>query len=512
MTIVDESVGDAPAAKSTMERPTKKGKKGKGKTMAGRTLRFLRKGKGKGEQSSGGGASSIGLPTQAKHEGHLGFSNQGFEARNLPPALQELFASLNETLKAMGMKGITKSEAQFLLKHALAQMDLSALSAQTPTPAPPPVTVSPAPAEAAPVTNATSPLARDSTGVPAERKPSASDGGWAVAKKQGSTATLMLGRREPRRASMSTDMVNMKAMRAELDSSKEEVLAKEGQISTLTDALKKHQAGADALREELEFMKELLKKSQEENRKNRDRAELLEEELATTRAQLLTHSADSGEGRDFDAALEQIREETEARVAKHKERAVSAIAERQEQEEVSAELKKQLEGALSQVEVLAAENKLQETKYLGIKDQMKEERVRMDALEEELKESQRLMQEQEAVVNNASSVRSMLEEQVSSLKGELLQARGSADASPPAQAEPSSEAPMAAVPAPAPPPPPAPSMAPAPPPVPVAAPPMPSLKALPPSPATSSSGSMLDAIKEQGASRLRHVVWFPSLC
>ena len=38
--------------------------------------------------------------------------------RNLPPAWANLFEGLNKTLKDMGVKGLTKAEAQLLLRHA----------------------------------------------------------------------------------------------------------------------------------------------------------------------------------------------------------------------------------------------------------------------------------------------------------------------------------------------------------------------------------------------------------
>eukprot|EP00013_Stygamoeba_regulata_P010825 CAMPEP_0177678124 /NCGR_PEP_ID=MMETSP0447-20121125/28831_1 /TAXON_ID=0 /ORGANISM="Stygamoeba regulata, Strain BSH-02190019" /LENGTH=382 /DNA_ID=CAMNT_0019187085 /DNA_START=124 /DNA_END=1272 /DNA_ORIENTATION=- len=54
-----------------------------------------------------------------KHEGHLGFTEtRGFEARNLPPAMQELFTQVSGTLNQMGAKKLTKKEALFILKHS----------------------------------------------------------------------------------------------------------------------------------------------------------------------------------------------------------------------------------------------------------------------------------------------------------------------------------------------------------------------------------------------------------
>eukprot|EP01103_Thecamoeba_quadrilineata_P007904 TRINITY_DN17726_c0_g1_i1.p1 TRINITY_DN17726_c0_g1~~TRINITY_DN17726_c0_g1_i1.p1 ORF type:complete len:629 (-),score=218.93 TRINITY_DN17726_c0_g1_i1:130-2016(-) len=57
-------------------------------------------------------------PQSFAHEGHLSFNaqNKGFEARNLPPELQVAFQELNELLKVYGLKGISKKEAQYLLK------------------------------------------------------------------------------------------------------------------------------------------------------------------------------------------------------------------------------------------------------------------------------------------------------------------------------------------------------------------------------------------------------------
>jgi len=53
-----------------------------------------------------------------QHKSHLAITEQGFEANNLPPEWNELFVGLSATLKQMGLKGITKKEAQFLLKAA----------------------------------------------------------------------------------------------------------------------------------------------------------------------------------------------------------------------------------------------------------------------------------------------------------------------------------------------------------------------------------------------------------
>ena len=41
------------------------------------------------------------------------------QARNLPPEYQVIFQELNDGLKTLGLKGITKSEALFLLKIAV---------------------------------------------------------------------------------------------------------------------------------------------------------------------------------------------------------------------------------------------------------------------------------------------------------------------------------------------------------------------------------------------------------
>jgi len=53
-----------------------------------------------------------------QHKSHLGITEQGFEVKNLPPEWKELFDGLDSTLKQMGLKGITKKEAEFLLKAA----------------------------------------------------------------------------------------------------------------------------------------------------------------------------------------------------------------------------------------------------------------------------------------------------------------------------------------------------------------------------------------------------------
>ena len=81
----------------------------------------------------------FGGPTNVKHVSHMGFDPKtGFEVvrlisipsspfhsfsnfqkmRNLPPEWEALFGGLNDTLKAMGEKGVTKKEAQMLFAMA----------------------------------------------------------------------------------------------------------------------------------------------------------------------------------------------------------------------------------------------------------------------------------------------------------------------------------------------------------------------------------------------------------
>jgi hypothetical protein len=50
-------------------------------------------------------------PTNAVHVGHLGFDRSGeLTARNLPPEWAKFFQHLDETMKKMGQKGLTKRE------------------------------------------------------------------------------------------------------------------------------------------------------------------------------------------------------------------------------------------------------------------------------------------------------------------------------------------------------------------------------------------------------------------
>ena len=58
-------------------------------------------------------------PTDFQHEGHMGFSEKGIEAFNLPPDWQNLLNNLNKTLQAMGVEGLSKEEAQLLLTGKL---------------------------------------------------------------------------------------------------------------------------------------------------------------------------------------------------------------------------------------------------------------------------------------------------------------------------------------------------------------------------------------------------------
>lgn len=100
--------------------------KNKAKTMLGGS-----------EASNAPGSMVIGTPTFVRHETHVGFSSAtgAFEVcsthqqapllninktRNLPPELQWLFEELDGTLKAMGVKGITKDEAKYLLNTLIA--------------------------------------------------------------------------------------------------------------------------------------------------------------------------------------------------------------------------------------------------------------------------------------------------------------------------------------------------------------------------------------------------------
>lgn len=68
--------------------------------------------------ASQGQAMEIGVPLNVKHEGHIGFDKEqgNFQVQNLPPQYQLLFDKLNETLKEMGVSGLTEKEAKFLLR------------------------------------------------------------------------------------------------------------------------------------------------------------------------------------------------------------------------------------------------------------------------------------------------------------------------------------------------------------------------------------------------------------
>lgn len=72
----------------------------------------------KEQNSSQGQAIEIGVPVNVKHEGHIGFDKEqgNFQVQNLPPQYQHLFDKLDETLKQMGVSGLTEKEAKFLLR------------------------------------------------------------------------------------------------------------------------------------------------------------------------------------------------------------------------------------------------------------------------------------------------------------------------------------------------------------------------------------------------------------
>lgn len=60
----------------------------------------------------------IGGPTDFKHESSFAFDEKkgAFEMKNLPTQIQNVFSGVNELLLSMGYKGITRKEAQLILK------------------------------------------------------------------------------------------------------------------------------------------------------------------------------------------------------------------------------------------------------------------------------------------------------------------------------------------------------------------------------------------------------------
>jgi len=69
------------------------------------------------------------------HKGHLGITDQGFEAKNLPPQLQDMISHVDEKLRSRGMDGISKNEVQFLLQTA-SKLDKMSPPALAPASAP----------------------------------------------------------------------------------------------------------------------------------------------------------------------------------------------------------------------------------------------------------------------------------------------------------------------------------------------------------------------------------------
>jgi hypothetical protein len=57
-------------------------------------------------------------PTNAQHVSHLGFdAHGGLTARNLPPEWAKFFQHLDETMKKMGQRGLTKKEMIMVRTH-----------------------------------------------------------------------------------------------------------------------------------------------------------------------------------------------------------------------------------------------------------------------------------------------------------------------------------------------------------------------------------------------------------
>jgi hypothetical protein len=100
--------------------------KGKGKSKA------KKRGK-KDKDKDGKHVAVVTGPTGVQHVGHLGITATGFEAKNLPPQLAEVFQNINKMLKDLGLKGITRSEAVWLLKAATAHLTGPAAAASTTT-------------------------------------------------------------------------------------------------------------------------------------------------------------------------------------------------------------------------------------------------------------------------------------------------------------------------------------------------------------------------------------------
>jgi hypothetical protein len=75
--------------------------------------------KKKGEESEGTARPMvISGPTNAQHVSHLGFdAHGGLTARNLPPEWAKFFQHLDETMKKMGQRGLTKKEMIMLMKY-----------------------------------------------------------------------------------------------------------------------------------------------------------------------------------------------------------------------------------------------------------------------------------------------------------------------------------------------------------------------------------------------------------
>jgi hypothetical protein len=74
-------------------------------------------------------------PTGVKHVSHIGWDAQGgFEAKNLPPEWAKFFESLDQAMKKMGGKGLTKQEALYLLKFGKFSSNVKQTSKPLPTP------------------------------------------------------------------------------------------------------------------------------------------------------------------------------------------------------------------------------------------------------------------------------------------------------------------------------------------------------------------------------------------
>lgn len=55
-----------------------------------------------------------------RHVSHIGWNAQGgFEAKNLPPEWAKFFESLDQAMKKMGGKGLTKQEALYVHNSTL---------------------------------------------------------------------------------------------------------------------------------------------------------------------------------------------------------------------------------------------------------------------------------------------------------------------------------------------------------------------------------------------------------